>query len=90
MNCPSNAKTILDGFCDRKIFSYIRQSGEIVKRIRNREGYQPTLKEQKTTSLDREWLGTQMYESKCNSIRAILDKDVRRKPLAFAADAYGD
>ena len=44
----------------------------------------------KTDSLDRKWRGTQTYELEQNIIRAILDKDVRRKPLALAADAYGD
>ena len=59
-------------------------------KITGRVSIQPERLEMETDSLDREWLGTQMYESKCNRIRDILDKDVRRKPLALAADAYGD
>jgi len=41
--------------------------------------------------LDRKRLGQDTLASKWNSIRGVFDKQTRRKPLAFAADAvhYG-
>jgi hypothetical protein len=42
-------------------------------------------------SLDRKCLGAKTVAKDGNSIRGIFDKETRRKPLAFAADAvsYG-
>ena len=41
--------------------------------------------------LDRKRLGQDTFTTKRNSIRGVFDKQTRRKPLAFAADAvrYG-
>jgi hypothetical protein len=41
--------------------------------------------------LDRKRLGQDTLASKWNSIRGVFDKQTRRKPLVFAADAvrYG-
>jgi hypothetical protein len=38
--------------------------------------------------LDRKRLGQDTLASKWNSIRGVFDKQIRRKPLAFAADAW--
>ena len=37
--------------------------------------------------LDRKRLGQETFATKWNSIRGVFDKQTRRKPLAFAADA---
>jgi hypothetical protein len=41
--------------------------------------------------LDRKRLGQEIFTTKGNSIRGVFDKQTRRKPLVFAADAvrYG-
>jgi len=41
--------------------------------------------------LDRKRLGQDTFTTKWNSIRGVFDKQTRRKPLVFAADAvrYG-
>jgi len=41
-------------------------------------------------SLDRKCLGGEMSRGGRMQGRGIFDKDVRRKPLGVAADAYGD
>ena len=43
-------------------------------------------------SLDRKCLGHKAFRESGTSLRGIFDKETRRKPLAFAADAlsYGD
>jgi hypothetical protein len=39
--------------------------------------------------LDRKRLGQDTFTTKWNSIRGVFDKQTRRKPLVFAADAVG-
>jgi hypothetical protein len=39
--------------------------------------------------LDRKRLGQEIFTMKGNSIRGVFDKQTRRKPLVFAADAVG-
>ena len=39
--------------------------------------------------LDRKRLGEELFPTKRNSIRGVFDKQIRRKPLVFAADAVG-
>ena len=39
--------------------------------------------------LDRKRLGQEIFTTKGNSIRGVFDKQTRRKPLVFAADAVG-
>ena len=43
-------------------------------------------------SLDRKRLGAKTEAKRLKSTRGVFDKEVRRKPLAFAADAvsYGN
>ena len=46
---------------------------------------------QMVARLDRKRLGQETFTTKWNSIRGVFDKQTRRKPLVFAADAvrYG-